>query len=53
MLTKEQIKRLLHGYMKMKGLFELLKTCHLETFSVKTKAILILFYQLTDNNKCH
>jgi transcriptional antiterminator len=53
MLSNEQIKRLLYGYMKKNGLLNILKGCYEETFSVKTKAIVSLFYLLTDNNKCH
>ena len=53
MLTNEQIKRLLHGYMRNGGLLEILKSCHRETYSVKTKAIITLVHQLTDNNLCH
>jgi hypothetical protein len=39
--------------MQKDGLFQHLKSCHLETTSIKTKALLNFISKLMDNNKSH
>jgi len=53
MLSNEQIQRLLYGYLKKGGLLEILKVCHHEPSSVRTRTVFNFFDSLTDNNKCH
>mmetsp|Transcript_16326 Transcript_16326/g.27600 ORF Transcript_16326/g.27600 Transcript_16326/m.27600 type:complete len:366 (+) Transcript_16326:581-1678(+) len=52
-LPNEQIKRLFFGYMRKDGIMALLQSLHEETYSVKTRALLTLFRNLMDYNKCH
>lgn len=53
-LKVDLLKRILvHGYMQKDGLFQHLKSCHQDTTSIKTKALLNFISKLMDNNKSH
>ena len=47
------MKRMFYGYMKKDGFINLLKECHTEINSIKTRAIIQLFEKLMDHNKSH
>ena len=53
MLTQDQMKRLFYGYMDKDGLINLLKECHTEINSIKTRAIIQLLTKLIDSDKSH
>ena len=50
-IPNDLLKRLFYGYLKMEGIFDHLKICHIEIKSIKTRTLLLFFQRLLDNNK--